>query len=191
MQEEFNKTKKDKVIITVLVVAIMMMVAFLIYYLVVATEKRVETRVEETRVEEEVRRETGMSPVEEGRVVTGAGEDVRYDVEPGSPDGPQQSSALTEDQIPQDSVRITASRDEGYNPSEFTVSSGDVVNVSVTSVDERVYVFKFRDPSLSAIALGVGPGETRSITFNAPSRGEYDFYCDVPGCNVTGKMIVR
>jgi uncharacterized cupredoxin-like copper-binding protein len=53
----------------------------------------------------------------------------------------------------------------------------------------------FNDPSLSAVAVGVSPRETRAITFNAPSTpGEYPFVCDVPGHagrGEVGKMIVE
>ncbi len=183
---EDNVSKKIAYPLLAVFIAVFLVVSAM-YFMDQAEEERA---LEEERMEEEAR-ETGLSPTRDGRVVTQEGEEVRYDVEPGSPDAPQQSSPIGEGEIPQDSINILATRDGGYVPSEFTVRSGDLVTLSVTAGDERVYVFKFRDPSLSAVAIGVGPGETRSIRFNAPSSGEYEFYCDVPGCGLIGKMIVR
>jgi len=67
--------------------------------------------------------------------------------------------------------------------------------VAVSSTDGYTHVFMFDDPSLSAVAVGVGPKETRAITFNAPAKaGTYSFHCDVPGHTARGEvgaMIVK
>ncbi len=188
MNEELNKEKKEKIIIAVVGIIVIILAVFLTSYIMDLRERA--GIIDEMENGVPVPDETLTSPIVDGRVVTPGGEDVRYDVEPGSPEAPQQSISLGEDQINPDTIRIMASRTEGYQPSEFTVRSGDVVTLAITA-DSSVYVFKFRDPALSAVAVGVGGGETRSINFNAPAPGIYEFYCDVPGCHIEGRMIVQ
>ena len=134
------------------------------------------------------------SPIsEEGKVVTPAGEPVKLNVEPGSPEAPQQSAPLEKKDIPATAVKITMSP-SGISPDVFTAKPGQAITLSVTADESQTHVFKFDDPSLSAVAVGVGPGETRAISFNAPKAGEYVFYCDVPGHRgrgESGKMIVK
>lgn len=135
-----------------------------------------------------------LSPIsEEGNVVTPQGEPVKLDVIPGSPQAPQQSSPLAKQDIPQNAKTLTLTS-EGFAPSEFAVRAGEAVILSVTSGDDWTHVFKFESPSLSAVAVGLGPRETRSIAFNAPAVGEYKFFCDVPGHagrGEAGKMVVK
>lgn len=134
----------------------------------------------------------GTSLVTEGGdVVTETGEPVKMDAEPGSPEAPQQSEPLSE--APKDSVEVGVSA-AGFNPAEFTVNSGDAITLSITSADSQTHIFKFRDESLKGVAVGIAPGETRAISFNAPAKGEYEFYCDVPGHDSRGEhgvMIVK
>src|SRR3990167_750240 len=134
------------------------------------------------------------SPIsEEGKVVTPAGEPVKLNVEPGSPEAPQQSAPLSKKDIPATAVKIKMSP-SGISPDVFTAKPGQAITLSVTADESQTHVFKFDDPSLSAVAVGVGPGETRAISFNAPKAGEYVFYCDVPGHRgrgELGKMIVK
>jgi len=139
--------------------------------------------------------ETGTSPVsEEGLVLQqNSDEPARNDVEPMSPEAPQQSNPISEDDVPASAVRVTMTRDGGLTPSSFTVNGGSAVTLSITSGDAFTHIFAFRDTELQAVAVGVGPGETRAITFNAPTAsGEYEFYCNVPGhAQETGVMIVQ
>ncbi len=136
----------------------------------------------------------GSSPVAtSGQVVTPEGKPVKLDVSPMSPEAPQQSAPIKETQIPKSALKITVSS-QGFNPNTFTVKAGAPVALSITSGDDQTHVFKFEDPSLSAVAVGVGPRETRLIPFNAPGKGEYIFYCDVPGHKgrgEVGKMVVQ
>jgi plastocyanin len=123
-----------------------------------------------------------------GQVVTPSGAPVRQDVEPGSPEAPQQSAPLSESEIPSQAVKLEMSA-AGFSPSQFTVDAGDPVVLSITSADDQTHVFYFDDPELQAVAVGVGPGETRVISFNVPSaRGEYGFHCDVPGHAARGEV---
>ena len=81
----------------------------------------------------------------------------------------------------------------GFSPNSFTVSAGAPVTISITSGDQYSHVFAFEDASLSAVAVGVGPGETRAITFNAPkTAGAYKFYSNIPGqSGEAGVMTVK
>lgn len=137
----------------------------------------------------------GANPItKDNKVVTSEGEPVKNDVVPMTPEAPQQTGPVDKESLSNDvtQIEITAT---GFNPAEFTVRKGDAVTFGVTSGDQFTHVFMFDDPSLSAVAVGVGPGETRAISFNAPdTAGEYTFHCDVPGHagrGEVGKMIVR
>ena len=135
----------------------------------------------------------GGSKVVDNVVVTPTGEPVKTDVTPGSPEAPQQTPPVNPEALPAGSIKLEASA-EGFNPAQFEVKAGQVVTLSLTSVDNITHVLLFDDPQLSAVAIGVGPGETRAITFNAPAAGEYGFHCDVPGHAArgeVGKMIVK
>ena len=116
---------------------------------------------------------------DEGEVLTPAGEPVDNTALPGSPDAPKQSRSLSEEELPEKAIQLTVSA-SGFVPNEFDVKSGDVVTLSVTSAD-GTHVFKFDDASLQGVAIGVAGNETRAITFKAPVKGDYTFYCDVPG----------
>ena len=131
---------------------------------------------------------SGTSPVTpDAQVVTPEGEPVQLDVLPATPSAPQQSNPISEEVLPEETIKIRISA-EGISPDSFTVESGAVVIISVSSVDEQTHVFKFKDPALQAVAIGVGPGETRAITFNAPEVGNYEFFCDVPGHGGRGEV---
>jgi uncharacterized cupredoxin-like copper-binding protein len=111
-----------------------------------------------------------------------------------NPDKPMESSSLEENKIPKSAIKIGVSA-AGFSAAVFEVKTGQTVILSVTSKDQWTHVFKFRDTSLSNIAVGVAPGETRMITFIAPKKiGDYEFFCDVPGHTnrgEVGKMIVK
>ncbi|MBI4034261.1 MAG: cupredoxin domain-containing protein [Candidatus Brennerbacteria bacterium] len=191
-----------RLVITVLFIALIAVgVVFLgVFGLVPAKRSQTVLEVEERTVVREtiVEREVaapGASPVTEGgQVVTPEGAPVRQDVLPGSPEAPQQSNPVSEESLPEETVKLKISA-SGIAPASFNVKAGSAVVLSVTSVDDQTHVFKFKDPSLQAVAIGVGPGETRAITFNAPKgAGDYDFFCDVPGHEARGErgvMTVR
>lgn len=133
---------------------------------------------------------TGTSIInDEGRVVNNEGIEVRNDVEPASPEAPQQSDPIEDAAaVPATAIKLTVSA-EGFSPSSFEVDAGDPVSLSVTSTDDFTHVFAFKDKSLSAVAVGLAPGETRVISFNAPdTEGEYTFYCNVPGHEGRGEV---
>ncbi|HUX36164.1 MAG TPA: cupredoxin domain-containing protein [Candidatus Paceibacterota bacterium] len=136
----------------------------------------------------------GASPVaSSGQVIAPSGQPAKLDVTPSSPQAPQESDPVSANGIPSSAIKLTVTA-SGWSPSSFTVKSGAVVTLSITSGDSQTHIFMMDDPSLSALAVGVGPGETRVITFNAPKSGTYGFHCDVPGHAArgeVGKMIVE
>ena len=112
----------------------------------------------------------------------------------GDPEAPMQSPPMEEEEIPKTAIKIGMSA-EGISPETFEVQAGQTVILSITSEDQWTHVFKFENEDLSEVAVGLNPGETRTITFIAPkTTGEYEFFCDVPGHKArgeTGKMIVK
>lgn len=136
----------------------------------------------------------GTSPVtDKGQVINPLGEAARLDVEAGSLEAPQQSNTLGEEEIPAEAIKLVMS-DGVITPPSFEVRAGAPVTLFVSVSDNQAHVFKFSDPALSAVVLSVSPYESRAITFNAPAKGTYTFYCDVPGHRGRGEegtMIVR
>lgn len=139
---------------------------------------------------------TGANPVKDNKVITMTGEVTVNSVEPMSPQAPQQTIAIDRKTVQNNKgiikIDVTAS---AYIPSSFTVKAGEAVTIAATSVDNLTHIFAFTDPSLQAVALGLAPGETRAITFNAPTKpGEYEIKCGLPGHSIrgeVGKMIVK
>jgi plastocyanin len=152
-------------------------------------------KIEGEKTEQGVVVAPNSSPIsEEGVVLTETGTPAKLDVAPGSPEAPKQSSSITEGEIPKAAIKLEADN-YFFSPNEFTVKAGSLVTLSLTAKGSATYIFKFKDPSLSAVAVGVGSGQTRVIPFNAPEKkGEYIFYSDVPGHEargLVGKMIVE
>lgn len=129
-----------------------------------------------------------------GLVVNPNGKAAQNNATPGTPEAPQQSGPISTAQIPSKAIALSVSN-KGFSPATFEVKAGSPVILALTSKEDFTHVLAFKDPSLSAIAIGVGPKETRLITFNAPTKpGEYVFYCNVPrheAIGEIGKMIVK
>lgn len=129
---------------------------------------------------------------EEGVVVNREGVEVKSDAEYGSAEAPKQSSLVDKEALP-DSVVKVEQIEGGFSPAQITVKAGRGVVLSVTG--GAGCSFRFMDEALVGIGVGVGPGETRVVPFNAPSKkGEYKFFCDIPGYESrgwVGKMIVE
>lgn len=138
----------------------------------------------------------GASPVKEDKVLTMEGKPVVNDAAPMSPQAPQQTAPISKATVASNGsvIKIDVSAN-GFSPKEFTVKPGAATTIAVTSVDDFTHIFAFSDASLEAVAVGLAPGETRAITFNAPAKaGEYEFKCGVPGHagrGEVGKMIVK
>ncbi len=136
----------------------------------------------------------GTSPVStKGQVLGANGEVAQNNAEWGTAGAPKQSNPLSVKDLPKNSVTLNVSA-AGFVPNSFTVKAGQAVVLAVSSKD-ATHLFHFSDPSLKAVAIGIGPNETRAITFNAPQqKGQYAFNCDVPGHagrGETGVMIVE
>ncbi len=120
---------------------------------------------------------------------------VTENIIPNSPEAPKQSDFLTEEQkeeIVDNSIQIRTSRDGGFNPSSFKVKPGQAVTIVLTGEDQDNHALFFKDPILSAVAIGLIAGQSRAITFNAPSTpGVYEFVCSYAGHEKeTGQMVV-
>ncbi len=138
----------------------------------------------------------GASPVKDNKVLTMEGKVAVNNTTPMAPSAPQQTAAIDKKTVESNSsvIKIDVSA-AGFVPNSFEVKKGSVVNIAVTSTDSYTHIFAFRDASLSAVAVGLAPGETRAITFNAPDKaGSYEYYCNVPGHagrGETGTMTVK
>jgi len=146
-------------------------------------------------IDEPVEVVSGGSLVDnKGAVVTDEGSPTQAsDIIPNSPQAPQQSEALTLEEVPESGIQISLSSETGFNPRQFKVKPGQVVTIVLTAIDNQEHTFRFKDSSLRAVAISVGGGETRAITFNAPnSMGVYDFMCGKPDHRdkEKGQMIV-
>ena len=130
----------------------------------------------------------------DNQVVNAQGVALKNDIVPGAVAAPAETGPIAPSQVASNAVKLSISA-AGWKPNQFTVKAGQPVTISITGTDQWAHIFAFKDPSLSAIAVGIGGTETRAITFQAPTKtGSYDFYCNVPGHEArgeTGKMIVQ
>lgn len=138
---------------------------------------------------------SGANPItKDNQVVTATGEPVKTDARVMAEDAPRPTGLLDKASLPASLAKITVTA-AGFSPKQFTTQKGAPTTFSLTSGDEFVHVIVFEDPSLSAVAMLVGPGQTRAITFPAPDKaGEYIFRDDTPTGiekGITGKMIVK
>lgn len=136
----------------------------------------------------------GSLVTKDNKVITTEGIVTENNAVPASPTAPKQTPVIPKESLPASVNKLDVSA-TGFSPNSFEVKAGAPVTLAVTSADKSTHVFFFDDASLSAVAIGIDPGTTRAITFNAPSKaGEYTFRCDVPGHaqrGETGKMIVK
>ena len=138
----------------------------------------------------------GTNPVNSsGQVVAPSGKPADNSAVPGSASAPSQSAPVTATEVPSSAIKLDIATAGGFSPSSFTVKPGAAVTLSLTATDDQTHVLRFDDASLQAVAIGIGPGMTRVITFNAPSTaGSYSFHDDVPGhaqAGDVGKMVVQ
>jgi len=113
-------------------------------------------------------------------------------VEPMSPNAPQQSGPIDTSQIMPNSKHLKLKRNDPETQTIYATENS-IVFIAVTSDDQYTHVFKFEEPELNAIAIGVGPHETRMIafkTYNLPAGNTYHYYCDVPGHGEHGYLVI-
>jgi len=126
------------------------------------------------------------------KVVTAEGKIAQNDAIPNSENAPK-PVIVSKEELPKEVINLEIGNGT-IKPNTFSVKAGAPVSLAVSSVDSQVHVFIFSNAVVGAIAMGIGPGETKAITFNAPGVGEYAFHCDVPGHKDQGefgKMIVK
>lgn len=131
-----------------------------------------------------------------GKVVTQQGKPVDNSAQAATGEAPQSSFPMDPEDAPKSAVKLEVTS-SSFTPNEFTVNRGQAVNLVISNVNESTFseVFRFDDPSLAGVVLGLAKGETKSITFNAPTAaGEYAFYSsmfDHREQGAVGKMIVK
>ena len=107
---------------------------------------------------------------------------------------PAQSGPLEPSEVPESAIKISIT-EKGITPVNFEAKAGEEIMLSISSADQWTHIFKFKLAALKDVAVGVGPQETRAISFIAPKeKGEYEYYCDVPGHierGEKGAMIVK
>jgi len=151
--------------------------------------------IEVKKIDKPIEVVSGGSLVDnEGMVVTDDGMPTQAsDIIPNSPQAPQQSEVLTLEKVPESGIQISLSSETGFTPNQFKVRPGQVVTIVLKAIDNQEHTLRFIDSSLRAVAISVGGGETRAITFNAPNNmGVYDFMCGKPDHrdNEKGQMVV-
>lgn len=142
----------------------------------------------------------GASPVTaEGEVLAPSGEVAKSEALPSSPEAPSPSRLLEQEEVEEleeqeQGLVINVSLENGFQPNQFVVQPGQVVNIILTAVDDDPHSIRFTIPELTGVAASVNGGQSRAITFKAPDTpGEYPFHCTSPGHKrkgESGKMIV-
>jgi plastocyanin len=135
--------------------------------------------------------------INSGNVIKSDGAKVDNAAPAASQEAPSQSVPLSsEDTLPKSTIKLDVTSNS-FTPATFTVKRGQVVTLAIANVNETTFseIFRFDDPSLSAVVVGIAKGETKSIVFNAPSTaGEYSFYSSMfnhRDLGAVGKMIVQ
>lgn len=163
-------------------------------------KKEQEKVAGEEEVVEEVKEAVAVAPgtslvTQEGIVVTEEGEPVKTEgVHPMSEQAPQQSEVLDEEikeEVAKSAIEIEISREKGFVPNQFKAKPGQAVTILLTAADTRKHEFRFRDSKLSGLTIVVKDGQSKALTFNAPTQtGSYEFFCPYPNHGGTGTMVV-
>lgn len=134
----------------------------------------------------------GANPITtDNKVVTMEGKVADSSARPMSDEAPKQTGFLNKEELPASVVSIEVGNGR-FSPNEFRTRAGSPTTFSLTGVDSYSHVLAFDDPVLAAVAILVGPGQTKAITFNAPTEpGRYTFRNDSPDRTETGVMIVE
>lgn len=130
----------------------------------------------------------------DNKVVTETGVVTENIVLPMSETAPKQTGFLDKETLASGVAKIEVGNNK-FSPTSFSTKVGAPTTFSLTGVDDFSHVITFDNPVLSAIAILVGPGQTKAITFNAPTTaGTYTFSCASPDHAARGEkgtMIVR
>jgi len=86
-------------------------------------------------------------------------------------------------------IKISISKENGFVPQQFEAQAGKAIMIELTSDDNSVHGLRFAEKNLKNLTMGVNPGQTTSITFEAPKElGNYSFYCTAPGHKRKGEI---
>ena len=137
----------------------------------------------------------GANPItKDNKVATPEGKIALNNLRPMDDGAPKQTGLLDKAAIPAGVIKINIGNNK-FTPNEFTVKANQPVSFSLSATDSYTHVIVFDSSDLSAVAMLVGMGQTKAITFNAPATpGVYTFRCDSPdhaSKGETGRMIVK
>jgi len=134
----------------------------------------------------------GANPISSNNVVlTPTGEPTNASAQSTASNAPKQTGFLDKATLPKTLAQTTIANN-AFTPNTITTQAGAPTSFALTSGDNLVHVLNFDDSSLSAIAILVGPGQTKAITFNAPKKaGSYIFHDSTPGSTATGTLVVK
>lgn len=169
-----------KIIILAVIVAIILAIAVVLAINLPAQQKSKNSPI-------------NLSGLENTSVNTGTSSENLTESAWQNANNPSQSSPLEQSEVPKEAIKVFIT-EQGITPASFEANAGEEVMLSVSSGDQWTHIFKFKSDALKDVAVGVGPKETRAISFLAPEKGEYEYYCDVPGHIERGEkgvMIVK
>ncbi len=92
------------------------------------------------------------------------------------------ADAAGEDAVAADVTVV--SYDIYFEPTEFTIASGETVTVSLPNEGAAPHNFAIDELDIS---VDLAPGETKSVDINA-EPGVYEYYCNVPGHREAGMV---
>ena len=91
-------------------------------------------------------------------------------------------------------VNISISKNKDFEPKQFKAQSGKLITLELTNSDNSAHELRFSEKSLNNLTTKINPGQTVSITFEAPREiKNYPFSCSAIGSKQkgeTGIMIV-
>lgn len=137
----------------------------------------------------------GANPISEDNIVLlNDGQVAQNTGTMGGKDAPKPTGFLTPEGLAKEILQLKVSR-VGFEPNQFTTVAGAPTTFSLTSTDNLVHTFVFDHRDLSSLAISVGIGQTKALTFQAPATpGIYNFKCISPGHDEkveTGQLIVK
>jgi len=110
---------------------------------------------------------------------------------PGSPEAPKQEVIAKNKEVSAKAIKLGVSA-SGFSPQEFTINAGEEVILAISATDDKAHLFLFPNATLMALTTMVFGKQTKTITFNAPAAGIYEFNDGIPAYSGnTGKMIVK
>lgn len=110
---------------------------------------------------------------------------------PGSPEAPKQEVITKDKEVSAKAIKLGVSAN-GFDPREFTINAGEEVILAISATDDKAHLFLFPNATLMALTTMVFGKQTKTITFNAPAAGIYEFNDGISAYSGnTGKMIVK